>query len=162
MNIVAKEEHDIIAELKGTALRIFLFLLKNNEIGIRDAQRKLGLKSASHVQYHLQRFEHLGIVEKMVNSRYCLTPKYSELRSIKLGLLTEIYIYKGAIIPSIGFFSGALFTILIFSLIFYFQVSKLSGFIICLISVFSTAVYFLIQAIQILKNFSENEDNHKV
>lgn len=104
MNIVAKEKQDIIAELNGTALRIFLFLLKNNEIGIRDAQRKLGLKSASHVQYHLQRFEHLGIVEKMPNSRYCLTEKYSELRSIKLGLLTEIYIYKGVIIPSIGFF----------------------------------------------------------
>ena len=158
MNIVPKEKQDIIAELSGTALRIFLFLLKNNEVGIRDAQRKLGLKSASHVQYHLQRFEHLGIVEKMANSKYCLTEEYSELRSIKLGLLTEIYIYKGVIIPSIGFFSGALFSILIISLIFYFQVNKLSGFLISIIGVLSTAVYFLTQAIQILKNFKENEN----
>ena len=46
---------DIISSLTGVALRVFLYALKKGkDFGVRETQRDLGLKTASHAQYHHQ------------------------------------------------------------------------------------------------------------
>lgn len=57
-----KDSDDI---LKGNALEIYRFMLKNRKpIGIRELQRALNLSSPSVAQYHLSKLEHEGLVKK--------------------------------------------------------------------------------------------------
>jgi hypothetical protein len=57
-----KDSDDI---LKGNALEIYRFMLKNRKpIGIRELQRTLNLSSPSVAQYHLSKLENEGLVKK--------------------------------------------------------------------------------------------------
>ena len=57
--MTTKAIDDIISSLKGTSLRVFVYAVKEgDDIGVRESQRRLGLKTASHAQYHLQRLYH--------------------------------------------------------------------------------------------------------
>ena len=102
-------DEDIISTLSGTALRVFVYTVKKGKgIGIRETQRDLGLKTASHAQYHLQRLEQLKLIGRTKNNKYFLDEKYENLRSLKVGILTEIYVFRGWLIPSLGVFAGFL------------------------------------------------------
>jgi DNA-binding transcriptional ArsR family regulator len=60
--LTEKESTDI---LKGTALDIYRFMLRNDKpLGIREVQRALKLSSPSVAQYHLSKLEHAGLVRK--------------------------------------------------------------------------------------------------
>ena len=150
---------DLISSLTGTALRVFLYSLKKaKNVSVRETQRDLGLKTASHSQYHLQRLEQLGFLEKNQNNRYNLKEEYENLRSLKIGILTEIYVFKGWMIPSLGFFSGFLASSLIITLLFYFLLSPLAGVIFGSIALFMIFVYSGYRAIQIIKSFKQSEE----
>ena len=102
-------EKDIIASLEGTVLRVFLYALKQkDEIGVRETQKKLGFKTASLAQYHLQKLYTMGILEKNPNNTYALSKRYAKLRSIKIGILTELFVVKGWLIPMMGAVAGFL------------------------------------------------------
>ncbi len=150
---------DLIASLTGTALRVFVYVLKKaKDVGIRETQRDLGFKSASHSQYHLQRLEQLGLLEKDKNNRYNLKEEYENLRSLKIGILTEIYVFKGWMIPSLGLFSGFLASSLLIILLFYFLLSPLAAIIFGSIALFMSFVYSGHRAIQIIKSFKQSEE----
>jgi hypothetical protein len=150
---------DLIASLTGTALRVFVYVLKKaKDVGVRETQRDLGLKSASHSQYHLQRLEQLGLIEKNKNNRYSLKEEYENLRSLKIGILTEIYVFKGWMIPSLGLFSGFLISSLAITLLFYFFLSPLAAVIFGSTVLFLSFVYSGYRAIQIINSFKQSED----
>lgn len=149
---------DIIASLTGTALRVFVYAVKKgNDIGVRETQRDLGLKTASHAQYHLQRLEQLKMLGRNKNNRYFLQEEYENLRSLKLGILTEIYIFRGWLIPSLGLFAGFLGTSIILLPIFYFLLSQLAALILGITSLFLGFLYASIKAIQIIQSFKQEE-----
>ena len=151
---------DLISSLTGTALRVFVYAVKKvKEIGVRETQRDLGLKTASHAQYHLQRLEQFGLLKQTKSNKYYLEEEYENLRSLKLGILTEIYVFKGWLIPSLGIFSGFLGTSLILIILFYFFISPLSALILGSTSLFLAASYAGYRAIQIVKSFKQNEES---
>lgn len=69
--------------LKGTALDVYLFLLKKNKpVGVREVQRALGLSSPSVANYHLAKLEEVGLL-KRENGGYTVIKVLLE-QSIKL------------------------------------------------------------------------------
>jgi len=150
---------DIISSLTGIALRVFVYAVKKGKnIGVRETQRDLGLKTASHAQYHLQRLEQIKLLERNENNRYNLPEEYESLRSLKIGILTEIYVFKGWIIPSLGLFAGFLGASLIISLLFFFLLpNPLFSIIFSSVSLLLAAIYSSFRTIQIVKSFKKSE-----
>ena len=154
-----KNDEDIISSLTGMALRVFVYALKKaKDVGVRETQRDLGLKSASHSQYHLQRLEQLGLLEKNTNNRYNLKEEYENLRSLKIGILTEIYVFKGWVIPSLGLFSGFLVSSLIITILFYSLLTPLAAIIFVSIALFLSSIYSGYRAISIIRSFKQSEE----
>jgi hypothetical protein len=154
-----QNNEDIISTLTGTSLRIFVYAVKKGkDIGVRETQRDLGLKTASHSQYHLQRLEQLGLLGRTKNNKYYLDAKYENLRSLKLGILTEIYIFRGWIIPSLGIFSGFLGTSAILTLLFYFFISELASLILGVIAFLVGGGYAAFRSMQIAQSFKQTDD----
>ena len=106
-----------IETLTGIRLRIYCYLLKQNEpIGSRAIQRALRLKSASHATYHLDKLLELNIVEKNLNNSYILKPDYNT-RSIKLNVLSEYFLFGGRVWPKSIFISSYFIVSIIFAII---------------------------------------------
>ncbi len=150
---------DIISSLTGTALRVFVYAVKKGDnIGVRETQRDLGLKTASHAQYHLQRLEQIKLLERNENNKYNLPEEYESLRSLKIGILTEIYVFKGWMIPSLGLFAGFLGASLVISLLFFFLLPNTPiSIIFSSSSLLLAAIYSSFRTIQIVKSFKKSE-----
>ena len=154
-----QNNEDIISSLTGTSLRIFVYAVKKGkDIGVRETQRDLGLKTASHAQYHLQRLEQLKLLGRTKNNKYYIDKKYENLRSLKLGILTEIYVFRGWLIPSLGIFSGFLGTSAILSLLFYFLISELASLILGVIAFLIGGGYAAFRSLQIVRSFKQADD----
>ena len=150
---------DIISSLTGIALRVFVYAVKKGKnIGVRETQRDLGLKTASHAQYHLQRLEQIKLLERNDNNKYNLPEEYENLRSLKIGILTEIYVFKGWMIPSLGLFAGFLGASLVISLLFFFLLpNPFISVIFSSTSLLLALIYSGFRAIQIVKSFKNSE-----
>ncbi|MHA1552193.1 MAG: hypothetical protein ACTSUP_07065 [Candidatus Heimdallarchaeaceae archaeon] len=151
---------DTISSLTGIALRVFVYAVKKGKnIGVRETQRDLGLKTASHAQYHLQRLEQIKLLERNENNKYDLPEEYKNLRSLKIGILTEIYVFKGWMIPSLGLFAGFLGASLVISLLFFFLLpNPLFSITFSSVTLLLAAIYSSFRAIQIVKSFKKSEN----
>jgi repressor of nif and glnA expression len=59
------EQRDI---LRGLALKIYRFILKNDKpVGIREVQRALNLSSPTLALYHMNKLEDVGLIKKEGN-----------------------------------------------------------------------------------------------
>jgi repressor of nif and glnA expression len=59
------EKRDV---LRGLALRIYRFILKNDKpVGIREVQRALSLSSPTLALYHMNKLEEAGLIKKEAN-----------------------------------------------------------------------------------------------
>ena len=57
------ESGELIADLKGTTLKVYRFLIEQNEpVGVREIQRALNFSSPSLAIYHLSKLEHAGLI----------------------------------------------------------------------------------------------------
>lgn len=146
---------DIISSLTGTALRVFTYALKQNEsVGVREVQRRLGLKSPSLAQYHLTRLEEFEILEKTPDNRYLVTSDFSDLRSLKLGILTEVYLFRGWLIPALGFFAGFLGVSGIMLPIIHFYGSAIAALIFGTTVLLSSCFYLGLKTKEVLKDLN--------
>ncbi len=83
---------DPLEELSGTALRVYLLLLlEGRPMGVREVQRRLGLRSPSTARHHLERLRGLGLVE-YTGEGYVARPP-------RTGLLASFTIVKGRLLP---------------------------------------------------------------
>ena len=154
-----QDNEDLISSLTGTSLKVFVYAVKKGkDIGVRETQRDLGLKTASHAQYHLQRLEKLGLLGRTQNNKYYLDKNYENLRSLKLGILTEIYVFKGWLIPSLGLFSGFLGTSAILTILFYFFISELASLILGITAFLIGGGYAAFRSVQIIQSFKQADD----
>ncbi len=89
---VTTGEVDPLEELSGTALRLYLTLLVNgHRMGIRELQRRLGLKSPSTVRHHLDRLMALGLVAYDGAGYRAIPPRH--------GVLASYIIIRGRFVP---------------------------------------------------------------
>ncbi len=52
------------AKLKGNTLRVYVYVLKNRRVGVREVQRSLKLSNPSLALYHLNKLKELGLVRE--------------------------------------------------------------------------------------------------
>lgn len=156
---MTEQTEDIISALTGTALRVFVYALKKGkDIGVRETHRDLGLKTASHAQYHLQRLEQLGLLGRTQNNKYFLEEEYENLRSLKVGILTEIYVFRGWLIPSLGLASGFIAMSLVITLLFFFLLSESIAVYFAIAIMFIAIVFTAYRTTQIIGTFKQQED----
>ena len=89
-----------------------------------------------------------------------MAPEYEDLRNLKLGILTEIYVFKGWLFPSLAIFSGYLAMSVILTLIFYFTIDPLLSLIYGTFSLFSSAVYTFIRSLQVIQSFKKSKNEN--
>lgn len=156
---MTEQTEDIISSLTGTALRVFVYTLKKGkDIGVRETHRDLGLKTASHAQYHLQRLEQLGLLGRTKNNKYFLVEEYENLRSLKIGILTEIYVFRGWLIPSLGLASGFVATSLVITLLFFFLLSESVAVYFALTVMLLAMIFTAYKSIQIINSFKQQDE----
>jgi hypothetical protein len=128
-------------ELKGKLLQVYLYVLKNNEVGVREVQRSLKFKSPSLAEYYLKKLESMGLVYEQKGRYYISNNQKPDIIShiIKIGSL---------LIPRMLFY-GIFFLIISFYfilrlLIFGFTLVDLFALIALIIS---ASILFIIEAI---------------
>ena len=118
-------------EVRGNALKVYLYLLKHGPSELRDIQRGVGLSSASLASYHLGKLSDAGFVMQNEHGRYLAVKEASDR-------VLEGYSKMGpAIVPQLFFFA-LLFTILV--VFFSFETLNTSGFTVYLVAVCTAMV----------------------
>jgi DNA-binding transcriptional ArsR family regulator len=93
-------------EIRGNALKIYLYLLRHGPSELRDIQHGVGLSSPSLASYHLGKLSEAGFVKQDEYGRYFALKEASDK-------VLEGYSKIGpAIVPQLFFFS-LLFTIIV-------------------------------------------------
>ncbi len=157
MSDLRPESIEKINSLGGTALRVFLYALKCQEpIGVRETQRALGLKSPSHASYHLQRLAQLNLLQQIPGTKYLISEEFKTLRTIKISLLTEVYLLKGWVVPSIGLLAGYSLGVVLSALMLYFLLGPLASFVFSSLALIVLSGWSIKQAILVLKSL-END-----
>jgi hypothetical protein len=118
-------------EVRGNALKVYLYLLKHGPSELRDVQRGVGLSSPSLASYHLGKLSDAGFVTQDEHGRYLAVKETSDR-------ILEGYSRMGpAIVPQLFFFA-LLFTIL--AAFFSFEALYANGFTIYLVAVCAAMV----------------------
>jgi hypothetical protein len=118
-------------EVRGNALKVYLYLVRHGPSELRDVQRGVGLSSASLASYHLGKLSEAGFVTQDEHGRYLAVKEASDR-------VLEGYSRMGpAIVPQLFFFA-LLFTILVA----FFSIEALyaSGFTVYLVAVCAAMV----------------------
>ena len=97
---VLTEKGKVDAELKGNTLRVYVYALKKNRVGVREVQRALGFSNASLAQYHLGKLKDLGLVREE-NGEY----------EVKVDVMRDFLRIGTSLIPRFVFYA-VFFTIL--------------------------------------------------
>ena len=83
--------NDPIRILGGTALRVYLLLLRSRKpLGVREVQRLVGLRSPSTARHHLERLVSLGLAERRPDGYVAVRPR---------GLLSLYIAVQGRLLP---------------------------------------------------------------
>jgi DNA-binding transcriptional ArsR family regulator len=118
-------------EVRGNALKIYLYLLRHGSSELRDIQRGVGLSSASLASYHLGKLTEAGFVAQDERGTYSAVKESSDR-------VLEGYSRLGpAIVPQLFFFA-VLFTVLV--AFFSFEALDASGFTVYMVAVCAAMV----------------------
>jgi hypothetical protein len=118
-------------EVRGNALKVYLYLLKHGPSDLRDIQHGVGLSSASLASYHLGKLSEAGFVLQDEHGKYSAIKEASDR-------VLEGYSKMGpAIVPQLFFFA-LLFTIL--TTFFSFEALYTSGFTVYLVVICAAMV----------------------
>jgi predicted DNA-binding transcriptional regulator len=101
---VLAEKGKVDAELKGNTLRVYVYALKKNRVGVREVQRALGLSNASLAQYHLGKLKDLGLVREE-------NGEYEVMNEVKVDVMRDFLRIGTSLIPRFVFYA-VFFTIL--------------------------------------------------
>ncbi len=88
------EDSAIESELRGNTLRVYWYMLSQNEpVGVREVQRAIGMSSPSVASHHLSKLVSLELVEKLPDNSYEVT------RVVKVGILRNFIDFRGRFLP---------------------------------------------------------------
>ncbi len=86
------------AELKGNTLRVYIYALKKQKVGVREVQRALLMSNPSLAQYHLNKLRELGLVSE-VNG------EYEVVREVKVDVMRDFLRLGTLIVPRFVFYA---------------------------------------------------------
>jgi DNA-binding transcriptional ArsR family regulator len=87
-------ENAIESELRGNTLRVYWYMLSQNEpVGVREVQRAIGMSSPSVASHHLNKLVSLELVEKKPDNSYEVS------RVVKVGVLRNFIDFRGRFLP---------------------------------------------------------------
>jgi hypothetical protein len=118
-------------EVRGNALKVYLYLLRHGPSELRDVQHGVGLSSPSLASYHLGKLTEAGFVVQDEHGRYLAVKEASDR------VLEGYSKMEPAIVPQLFFFA-LLFTIL--AAFFSFEALSANGFTIYLVAVCAAMV----------------------
>ena len=114
----------VTAELDNTldhplTLKLYLYFKSKEpkEIGIREAQRALSIKSPSTVSWHLEKLVESNYVEKLPTNRYILSDNGKEMQELKIPVLVPAQTFRGIVFPRIIFLLSFLVTSIVIAII---------------------------------------------
>lgn len=88
------DENALESELRGNTLRVYWYMLSQNEaVGVREVQRALGMSSPSVASHHLSKLVSLELVEKQPDNSYEVS------RVVKVGVLRNFIDFRGRFLP---------------------------------------------------------------
>ena len=133
-------------EVRGNALKVYMFLLRHGSSELRDVQRGVGLSSASLASYHLGKLSEAGFVKQDEYGKYFALKEASDK-------VLEGYSRMGSTIVPQLFFFALLFTILVG--FFSFKAFYDPGFIPYLVAVCAAMVLvFWYETVKLLRRLS--------
>lgn len=141
-DLSAEDKELISAEIKGTTLRIYHYLMKATDLGPREIQRELNLSSPSVAVYHLTKLVDWGLIEKTPQGRY------NVLIRLKIGILKQFIDFKGVLIPRFASYA-VFFTILFLGYLIFFAgsiddwLSSTSKVFVFLVSIPTLVIFWL-------------------
>lgn len=88
------EEEKIESELRGNTLRVYWLILrsKDESIGVREVQRRLGFSSPALASYHLNKLVELGLAEEKKS-------EYGLKREVRVGVLKQFTRFGSIMLP---------------------------------------------------------------
>ncbi len=87
-------ENAIESELRGNTLRVYWYMLSQNEaVGVREVQRAIDMSSPSVASHHLSKLISLELVEKRPDNSYEVS------RVVKVGVLRNFIDFRGRFLP---------------------------------------------------------------
>lgn len=99
---IAKSPSEILSN--PTTLKIYYYCLTmKREVGIRDTQRALMIKSSSTVAWHFDKLVIAGIIKQLMNNRYIITEEGMKIKQIKIPIDHSIHLVNGRFVPDIIF-----------------------------------------------------------
>lgn len=103
-----------------TTLRIFIYcLVKKTDVGVREVQKELNIKSTSTVSWHFTKLLDADYVTQLSNNRYELTELGNSIKTLDVVTSTSVHFYRGKFIPDNLFLLVFLVSSLIMIFIFY-------------------------------------------
>ncbi|MEM2740325.1 MAG: hypothetical protein QXQ29_05955 [Candidatus Bathyarchaeia archaeon] len=90
---------DIENEVKGTTLRVYLYIVVNGPIRMRNIQRGLGFSTPSLAYYHVEKLIKLGLVEEDEDGLYRVS------KDVTLSILKPYIVFGGRLIPRLVFYA---------------------------------------------------------
>lgn len=137
---------NVEAELKGTTLKVYWYILgkKEGRVGVREVQRALGLSSPSVAFHHLEKLRHLGLLTKTYSGEYLL------LKTAKIGILSLFTTFRGIILPRFIFYLSFFITFLILYLLLIEQTLSIHNQVALLALAFSI-LFNLLESIFLLR-----------
>jgi hypothetical protein len=100
---LALENQKITNELRGNTLRVYLYALKQGNVGVREVQRSLGLSNASLAQYHINKLAEMGLLKEEGGG-------YRVVGEVKVDVLRDFTRFGRILVPRFVFY-GMLFTV---------------------------------------------------
>lgn len=90
----SSDEIAVESELRGNTLRVYWYMLSQNEsVGVREVQRAVGMSSPSVASHHLTKLVNLELVEKLPDNSYEVS------RVVKVGVLRNFIEFRGRFLP---------------------------------------------------------------
>lgn len=88
----------IDAQLKGNTLRVYVYALKKQKVGVREVQRALGFSNPSLAQYHLNKLRELGLVAENLGD-------YAVVNEVKVDVMRDFLRVGTLIVPRFIFYA---------------------------------------------------------
>jgi hypothetical protein len=86
-------------------MKVYVYVLKNGDVGVRQVQRALRLSNPSLAQYHLNKLRDMGLVMEVGGAyRVCSEVKVDALRGLlRIGsLLVPRFVFYAVILTLVG------------------------------------------------------------
>ena len=92
------DKDDPEAQLKGNTLRVYVYALKKDHVGVREVQRALGLSNPSLAQYHLNKLRELGLLRED-------NGEYEVMGEVKVDVMRDFLRIGSSLIPRFVFYA---------------------------------------------------------